>query len=207
MAKFVDLSGKHFGKLTVLHRVDNHNKHICYLCRCDCGKERIVQGNHLIEGSSTSCGSCYNARNTRLYRSVWIGIKQRCYNPKCKDFQNYGGRGITVCDEWLNDFQAFHDWAYANGYDETAPKGQCTLDRIDVNGNYEPSNCRWISICEQNANRTNNHSVTYCGETHTIAEWARITGISENALYNRINRNWELTRAFTQPERKGGDVK
>lgn len=134
----------------------------------------------------------------RLYRSVYTGIKQRCLNPKCKDYPKYGGRGIKICQEWLDDFDNFYAWAYANGYDETAPKGQCTLDRINVNGNYCPENCRWISIREQNSNKNNNHSVTYCGETHTIAEWARITGMSESALYNRANRNWDLDQMFSQ---------
>ncbi len=96
--------------------------------------------------------------------------------------QNYGGRGITICAEWLNDFDNFYVWAIANGYDENAPKGQCTLDRIDVNGNNCPENCRWVNISFQNSSKTTNHLIAYNGETHTIAEWARITGISENAL-------------------------
>lgn len=200
---FIDLTGQRFGKLMVIHKVENNSRHICYLCRCDCGKERIVQGNHLIEGSSTSCRSCYNARNSRLYRSVWIGMKQRCYNPKSKDYHNYGGRGIKVCDEWLGEhgFENFRGWAYANGYDDNAEYGKCTIDRIDVNSDYSPENCRWVDLKTQNQNKTTTHEITYQGETHTIAEWARITGISENALYNRVNRNWDLDRIFSQKVR------
>lgn len=137
----------------------------------------------------------------RLYRSVYTGIKQRCYNPNCKDYANYGGRGIKICDEWLNDFDMFYQWAYESGYNESAEKGKCTIDRIDVNGNYEPSNCRWVNIAFQNSNKTTTHLITYHGKTHTIAEWARIMGISENALYNRANRHWDLERMFSQKVR------
>ena len=92
---------------------------------------------------------------TRLYR-VWASMKDRCYNPNKKEYHNYGGRGITICDEWRDDFQEFHDWAFTNGYDENAPRGACTLDRIDVNGNYCTENCRWVDMKTQNNNRRNN---------------------------------------------------
>ena len=203
--KLIDLSGKRFGKLTVLSRDINQGGHTKWLCQCDCGKTKVIQGNHLQEGSTTSCGNCYESKTSRLYKSVWNKLFQRCYNSKNKDYKNYGGRGVRVCPEWHN-YLVFKEWAYANGYDESSEYGQCTLDRKDVNGDYSPDNCRFITIAEQNLNKTNNHYVTHNGETHTISEWAIITNISASALYSRINRGWDLERAFTQPTRKRGDL-
>lgn len=202
--KLRDLGGQRFGRLSVIERAQTSEKRVMWLCLCDCGNKKIVQANHLVEGSTLSCGKCADAKNSRLYRSVWNKIFQRCYNPRNKDFPNYGGRGISVCEEW-RDYVAFRDWALSNGYNPDAVQGECTLDRINVNGNYEPSNCRFVSVKDQNRNKRNNHFVTYKGETHTIAEWSEITKISANALYNRINRGWDLNRAFTQKVRERGD--
>ena len=160
----MDLAGKTFGRLTVVEysHTNKHGKSM-WKCKCSCGNERIVLGNHLTNKHTSSCG-CFkneisggrfrkhNMRSTRLY-GVWLNIKNRCSNPKGSNYQYYGNRGITICDEWKNDFQAFHDWAMANGYDENAKRGECTIDRIDVNGNYEPSNCRWVDMKVQRANR------------------------------------------------------
>ena len=186
----------------MLSRAENKKTKICWLCQCDCGKQTIVQANHLSEGSTTSCGHCADARESRLYKSVWNKLFQRCYNPNNKDYKNYGGRGIRVCDEW-HDYLAFRTWALENGYDENASYGQCTLDRIDVNGDYCPQNCRFVDLTTQCRNKQYNHFVTYNGQTRTIAEWAEITNISANALYNRFNRGWTPERAFTQPVRGG----
>ena len=195
--KYRDLSGQKFGKLTVIMCLgEEKGKHIKWLCKCDCGNEKIVQGNHLVEGATTSCGHCFNCRGLRLYRGVWTQIKQRCLNPNCKDYKNYGGRGITICKEWLS-FENFYYWAMSHGYADNL-----TIDRIDVNGNYEPSNCRFVDAKTQCRNKRNNNLVTYKGETLTVAEWSERTHISANALYNRINRGWDLERAFTQPCRK-----
>ena len=125
---------------------------------------------------------------TRLY-NVWNGMKQRCNDPNGKLYHRYGGRGIKVCDEWM-DYNNFRDWAMSNGYDENAPHGKCTLDRIDNDGNYEPKNCKWASSIEQSVNKGNNHMITYRGETMTISQWARKMGIEYHTLLYRIKAGW-----------------
>ncbi len=123
-------------------------------------------------------------------------MKYRCYNPKSQYYYRYGARDIKVCDEWLNDFKAFYDWSMANGY-----RDNLTIDRIDVNGNYEPSNCRWVSQKMQQNNRSNNRLITYNNETHTISEWAEICNISQACLRHRIERNWNIEKALNTPMR------
>lgn len=117
----------------------------------------------------------------RLY-NIWCGIKKRCFNPKEPCYPHYGGRGITICDEWLHDFDAFQQWSLANGYSDSL-----TIDRIDTNSNYSPDNCRWITHAEQQRNRTNNIRVEHNGESKTIAEWSRELGLSDKCLYKRYN--------------------
>ena len=121
---------------------------------------------------------------TRLYRT-WSRIKTRCYNKNFQHFKHYGGRGITVCDEWLHDFMAFYDWAISNGYADNL-----TIDRIDVDGNYEPSNCRWITNEEQQNNRRNNIHLTYKGKTQTITQWANELGIKRDLIERRYHRGY-----------------
>jgi len=131
---------------------------------------------------------------TRLYR-IWYGIYARCYNKSNNQYCYYGQRGISMCDEWRNDILVFRDWAIANGYSE-----ELTIDRIDNNGNYEPSNCRWASMREQSNNRRSNTHLSYKGQTHTMAEWSRITGISERSLWNRkFNCGWSDEKTLTTP--------
>lgn len=154
--------GQRYGKLVVLHQADppktSEGQHKHWMCQCDCGNKSIVSSGNL--GRQTfSCGckrresknmthGCASHKTYNKLYHTWNGIKYRCYNPKCKDYKNYGGRGIKMCDEWLHDFPAFQQWAKLNGFAE-----DLTIDRIDVNGNYEPSNCRWISVAEQNRNK------------------------------------------------------
>lgn len=213
MGKFVDITGQRYGRLTVISRSENNrHKKAMWRCRCDCGNEAIFCGNHLRSGNTQSCGCLametrinngksvvkHRGRGTRLYH-VWSDIKIRCFNSKSSNYANYGGRGITMCDEWRNDFATFRDWSIANGYDETAPKGQYTIERINVNGNYEPSNCRWATTKEQGNNRRNNHLLTYDGETHTIAEWSEITGIRHDTLLRRLKKGWTPEKTLTEP--------
>lgn len=145
---------------------------------------------------------------SRLY-NVWKNMKVRCNNPHYKQYKYYGGRGITVCDDW-NDFRKFCEWSYANGYDENAKRGECTLDRINTDRGYEPSNCRWVSMKIQCSNRrawgtdTHNHKMikwTFNGKTHTIKEWSNITGIKSNILRSRWHKGWDVERVLTTPER------
>lgn len=125
----------------------------------------------------------------RLY-SIWHNMKSRCYYTHAEKYKYYGGRGITVCDEWRDDFNAFYNWAINNGY-----KDDLTLDRIDSNGNYEPKNCRWATIAEQNNNSKKNNYIAYNGETKTAAQWAREYGIEPHLFNTRIRRGWSFERA------------
>lgn len=155
-----DLTGRKFGRLTVL---SSDEKLGYWICSCDCGTIKSIRKDHLRLGKTISCG-CYGREklreskikhgktDTRLY-GVWYNMKTRCTCKSKRDYPRYGGRGITVCDEWVHDFQAFYDWAMGNGYDENAPRFQCTLDRIDNDKGYSPGNCRWITMKEQCANR------------------------------------------------------
>ena len=162
--KLVDLTGQRFGRLVVLRRADNIGRQTAWLCKCDCGNESIVLGYALRRGTIQSCGcgrneaarerGKVNARKhggigTRLY-SIWRGMKLRCYNPKAKAYHRYGGRGITLCDEWRHDFATFRDWALNNGYADNL-----TIDRINNDRGYSPENCRWITMKAQADNRSN----------------------------------------------------
>lgn len=197
------LEGKRFGRLVVLKRADNTKKGQTYwLCKCDCGNTKIVRGTHLQAGKIKSCGclsiekikqraTTHNLSKTRLYH-IYLGIKARCYNPKSESYRIYGGRGIIMCEEWKNDFLSFYNWAISNGHRE-----DLTIDRIDVNGNYEPNNCRWATPKEQSNNTRRCIYVTYNNETHTITEWSRILNIYNETLRRRYIRNKNnLDRVF-----------
>lgn len=134
--------------------------------------------------------------NTKLYER-WDSMKSRCYVKNAGNYRRYGGRGITVCDEWKTSFEAFRDWALANGYADNL-----SLDRIDVNGNYEPSNCRWVTMTEQANNRSNNRLIEFKGVVLTLAEWCDILEIPFYVMHHRLERGWSVERAFTTEVRK-----
>lgn len=138
----------------------------------------------------------HGLKGTRLYR-IWNGIKNRCFNPNYHRYSDYGGRGIKVCDEWKNDFQSFYDWSMSNGYSDNL-----TIDRINNDGNYEPSNCRWVGLKVQANNSRHCNNIQFNGEVHSISEWARITGIPRYTLNNRINKyGWSIEDSLTKPNR------
>lgn len=169
-------------------------------CTCKCGTRKIVRDIEIRRGCSTSCG-CYNREistthyetGTRLYE-IWHGMKQRCNNPNNKDAHNYCDRGIEVCTDWNNNYELFRDWAIDNGYSD-----DLTLDRIDVNGNYCPENCRWATAIQQGRNTRVNHLLSYNGKTQTIADWADEVGMNYYTLAKRIAQGWTVERAITQP--------
>lgn len=206
MGNPIDLIGRRFGRLVVIDRAGkNRHREVVWRCRCDCDNECIVGCGNLRSGKTRSCG-CLSAdmareRNTshgkygtRLY-NIWRNMKARCYRVSCQDFANYGGRGITMADDWKNQFRAFYDWAMANGYHEAL-----TIDRIDGNGNYCPENCRWSTPKEQANNLRTNRRIEFNGETHTISEWADTYGLKYHTLYARIvKKHWGIEEALTTP--------
>lgn len=206
MGKFIDLTGQKFGRLTVIERAENKHNNSAWLCKCECGALCVVQSCSLRSGRTKSCG-CFQkeqitkileihgqakGNHTRLY-NIYHGIKKRCYKKDEKSFNRYGGKGITMCNEWLNDFQSFYDWAMSNGYADNL-----TIDRIDNSKGYFPDNCRWVTYKVQNNNTSRNHLITYNGKTQTMAQWAFEMGINYDTLRARINRShWSIERALT----------
>lgn len=208
MGRLLDLTGQHFGKLTVIEFAGYApNRKTLWRCKCGCGRETIVKTNALRNGETKSCGCLrtqassethrkHGMSETRLYR-IWIGMKARCLNPNVPCFPNYGGRGITVCAEWTESFDPFRDWALANGY-----RDNLTIDRIDVNGNYCPDNCRWVSMKTQCENRSNNNLLKLDGETQPVSVWAERIGVSADLLYSRKRKGWTDERILKTPFRK-----
>lgn len=194
--KFQDLTGQRFGKLTVIERAENKGKQTMWLCRCDCGNFCKVSGGNLKSRDRRGCG-CIRGKTikhgmiTNCLYNIWCKMKTRCYNKNDKYYRYYGGRGIIVCEEWKNDFVPFYNWAIANGYkEEKLPNGKnkWTIDRIDNNGNYEPTNCRWVDIKTQCYNRRTNIVATINNESKYMYDWAEISGISIKTLYARYKK-------------------
>lgn len=196
--KLEDLTGRRFGRLTVLSfdEYESKSHSTRWNCLCDCGKQKSVLASCLKSGNTMSCG-CYSSEQkskrswkhgtgneSRLYR-IWSGMKSRCYSPADRNFKRYGARGITICDEWRNSFETFRDWALAHGYAD-----DLSIDRIDNSGPYSPQNCRWTTRKVQNNNRRTNVYITYKGETHTATEWSEITGIKALTLAQRKRFGW-----------------
>lgn len=188
-----DIAGQRFGMLTALFPVRQHECGAYYWrCKCDCGNENEALVSHLRSGNITKCNSNehrkgvnikHGLKNHPLY-SVWAGMKRRCYNENSPNYPLYGGRGISVCDRWRNSVKNFYD-DMIDGYS----KG-LHLDRIDVNGNYEPINCRWVTPIQNNNNKRLNWVVSFDGRTHTPTEWGRELGIKANTIQNRKRKGW-----------------
>lgn len=200
MSRCVDLTGKRYGKLTVIGRCGNYvppsgHKHALWECKCDCGNISHATTGRLNSGNTKSCGCWANLKTaelnkthgeskTRLYR-IWKSMRMRCLNKNNPQYKDYGGRGISICDEWLSDYMSFRNWALSNGYAD-----ELTIDRIDVNGSYSPQNCRWITLQKQQDNRRNTIHITRNGTTKTASEWAELTGISYNTIRMRYYRGF-----------------
>lgn len=199
-----DLTGQRFGRLTPLYRNPiEKGVQTNWRCRCDCGNEVDVTQSNLKHGLIQSCGCLHRSllgekrrthgmSNSKLYMA-WLNMKARCHNANRREYKNYGGRGITVCNEWNKSSEKFVEWATSNGY-----RDGLTLDRIDVNGMYSPENCRWITNKEQQNNRRGNVFFEYKGERKTLAEWSETTGIGYKTLEKRFKK-WGVERALTEP--------
>ena len=199
MGSFIDISGQRFGKLLVVdldrrrieERKKSGKKQILYWnCICDCGNKKSIDSYTIRTGQSQSCG-CYGIEQRRKsttihglskgrLKRIYYNMRSRCLNPNTPKFHNYGGRGITICDEWMSGLQVFVEWALNNGYDE-----KLTLDRIDPDGNYEPSNCRWVDIKTQNYNKRDNRLFEINGDAKTAEEWCNDYGINRNTFWER----------------------
>lgn len=190
----IEMTGLRFGRLVVLRRDGNSPCGSAkWLCKCDCGKEVSVTGTCLRRGGTVSCG-CYGAdirksfgvkhgkSYTRIY-SIYSKIIQRCYNKNSKLYKNYGYRGITMCDEWRNNFQAFYDWAMANGYTD-----KLSIDRIDNYKGYSPDNCRWLTPKEQGRNLRRSVYLTINGETKLLMDWCTENNLNIQTVRNRVAR-------------------
>ena len=193
--------GKKYGILTVMSEVKERNKngHILYNVKCECGKEKQVLGSSLRTGGSRSCNKCSILTGSHgMWKSrefnIWQSMKDRCYNQNNIRYKNYGGRGVVVCDRWVNSFKNFYcDMGDSNGL---------SIDRIDVYGNYEPYNCRWANAKAQSRNRTNNAKFTYLNETLCMSEWCEKINMPTSTFLNRINRGWSIDKTIETPIRK-----
>jgi hypothetical protein len=198
-----NLKGQKFGKLTVIEKVEKEKDgNARWLCQCECGKQTTVIGISLRRGNTKSCG-CWQRKvtgklslkhsgsKTRLYK-IWSHMISRCNNSKSNAYKDYGGRGISICNEW-REFIPFINWAHNNGY-----RDDLTIERKDVNGNYEPGNCTWIPNSEQSKNRRS--QVTINGKTQTTKDWAKEYGICEGTIGYRVNNfGWSKEQAITTP--------
>lgn len=206
MTKTSIVIGQRFGRLVVTEeRGVNNDSRKQWLCRCDCGVSRVVVGRQLLIGSTRSCGCLRRETTIRLKsthglcdlreHNIWANMLARCRNPKNKFYDRYGGRGITVCDRWKS---------FANFYQDmgSAPGGY-SIDRIDNDGDYEPSNCRWATSREQSANSTLVHLVEFDGQQLPIAEWSRRFGVPAARIGKRLASGWDAEQAITRPVRAG----
>lgn len=197
----IDLTGQRFGRLVVISEAGRSNDgQTLWHCLCDCGKETTVQGRHLREGNTRSCGCLmqesrikHGEAGSRLYHT-WNDMIQRCHNENHKCYADYGGRGIKVCEIWLHDFAAFRDWAVSNGYVD-----DLEIDRIDNDRGYSPENCRWTTRKQQTRNCRRNHLIEYRRTTKPLAEWAEEKGMSPRTLNSRIRNGWTVEEALETP--------
>lgn len=199
-----DLTGKTFTHLFVIRRSSQTGSGkkpvVLFDCRCVCGKITTVKSYSLTSGHTKSCG-CKKikhgyAHKERLYET-WKNMRRRCLDPKNKRWDQYGGKGITVCKEWLNNYMPFRNWAMDNGYQDNL-----TIDRKDSNGNYEPDNCRWTDAKTQMNNVSRNRIFEYDGKKMTMSELAEYLRISYSTLQHRVDNGWDMDRIVSTPQRR-----
>ena len=207
MGKFIDETGNRYGSLTVLYKTKTEKgKPTKWHCLCDCGNEKVIVGNSLKSGDIKSCGCLkkeqdyiniahitHNMSNTRLY-SIWRGMQSRCNSSTGKKHEFYYDKGITVCEEWKNDFMSFFNWSMSNGYQENL-----SIDRIDNNKGYSPDNCRWATTVQQNNNQSNNIKILYNDKEYTLAELSQQYNIKRATLDSRLKRGWTIEKSLTMP--------
>lgn len=199
----IDHTGQRFGRLVVVRVAGKRKAETVWLCQCDCGKQKEICGVNL-RGGTQSCGCLQREGVSRRMKKhggsksptykIWVGIIDRCENENNRSYPDYGGRGIKMCQRWRESYEAF-----VADMGERPPK--MTIERNDVNGNYEPSNCRWASKKEQANNTTRNHFVEFDGQRLTIAQWAEKIGVKPMILVQRLFLGWSVERALTQPVR------
>lgn len=198
----IDLTGIRFGSLLVLHRdlTTISKGKTRWVCKCDCGNTLSIRGSHLREGQK-KCLKCVNHNHNIKHGmhghpnyTIWAMMKQRCLNENAVGYANYGGRGIRICDRWM-DFEKFVKDVGVR------PTKKHSLDRIDVDGNYEPSNFRWVTDTEQMRNKRDNRVIAYMGKSKPVSEWAEILGVNSFVLYSRLNNGWDVYKAFNTPIR------
>lgn len=201
MPNLIDLTGNVYGRLTVISFSHKLERDILWNCRCECGKETKVRSGNLKNGHTKSCGclglkaaqthgECANGNLTKEYRAFRHMI-ERCYKPKTKQYHNYGGRGIKVCDRWLNSYSDFLNDV------GRAPTQTHSIDRKNNDGNYEPGNCRWATRQEQSNNTTINKMLLYKGETKSLTNWCREFRIKDSTVRCRLKRGWSVEDALT----------
>lgn len=216
-----DITGMRFGKLTAI-KLDHKEQIYCngikrgfreyWLFKCDCGNEKVIQKNTVVRGESQSCGChkkevCgdvhrkHGLRQTSLY-STWKGIKNRCYNRNANNYKNYGAKNIKMCPEWKDDFTSFYNWAINNGYKDNESQDyneKYTIERIDVNKDYSPENCKWIKFKEQVVNKSNHAYLTYNGQTKYYAEWEKEFNLPKGTIRGRLRNNWSIEKTLLTP--------
>lgn len=214
---YKDRIGQKFGRLTILEYHPNNRKS-SYLCKCECGLIKEIKCDHVVQGLTKSCGclsrelksqrslgnkysATHDKSGTRLYQ-IWGDMIQRCHNPKQKVYKWYGAIGIKVCEEWKNDYTLFEKWALENSYSD-----ELTIDRIDFNGDYEPNNCRWVSMKEQSRNKKDTILITHNGKTQCLKDWCVELNKPYPTIVNRIRNGWQPKIALLVPKniRRGGN--
>lgn len=201
MGKYKNITGERFSKLVAIERIGvNIYRKSIWKCVCDCGNEVNISLGELLTGNTKSCGCIRfkhgvteNSKGRSRLLHIWNGIIGRTSNPNNKDFVRYGGRGIKICNGWKKSFKKFYEWSLSNGYEENL-----SIDRIDNDRSYEPSNCRWATVETQSNNRRNNVFLSSNNESHTVTQWAKIVGINSETLRGRVNKGWSVNKILTK---------